>query len=52
LAKFSFNSIDINVGVSYYPSDGTDAQALINIADLDMIERRRTKALLTEDKAK
>lgn len=52
LTKFSFNPIDINVGISYYPSDGTDAQALINIADLDMIERRRTKALMAEDTTK
>ncbi len=39
LTKFNFIPIDINIGISYYPSDGTDVQALINIADLDMMER-------------
>lgn len=44
-AKYKPLPIDLSVGASYYPADGTDGQALINAADAAMFEMKRRRAL-------
>lgn len=43
ITKFGSIPVGLSIGVSYYPSDGTDGQALINIADHGMYEMKRKK---------
>ena len=44
VAEHSDVPAGLSIGVSYYPSDGIDAQALINIADNSMLEMKRSRA--------
>ncbi len=42
-SKYGVIPVGMSIGVSYYPSDGTDGQVLINIADQRMYEIKREK---------
>ncbi|WEK54071.1 MAG: sensor domain-containing diguanylate cyclase [Candidatus Cohnella colombiensis] len=42
--RFGNLPIGMSIGVSYFPSDGTDGQALINVADNAMFEMKRSRA--------
>lgn len=44
LSKYGALSLGMSIGVSYFPQDGTDGQALINIADNAMYEMKRSHA--------
>lgn len=43
LTKYGPLPVGLSVGVSYYPADGQDSQALINIADNAMFEMKRNR---------
>ncbi|WP_160499884.1 GGDEF domain-containing protein [Paenibacillus dendrobii] len=43
LSKYGDNPVGMSIGVSYYPADGRDGQALINIADHAMYEMKRSR---------
>lgn len=43
MARYGAVPIGLSVGVSYYPADGTDGQALINAADLAMYTMKRQR---------
>ncbi|MNN90661.1 Phytochrome-like protein cph2 [compost metagenome] len=42
MIKYGTTPVAMSIGVSYYPTDGKDGQALINIADNAMYEMKRS----------
>jgi diguanylate cyclase (GGDEF)-like protein len=42
IAKYGLTSVDLSMGISFYPEDGTEGQALINAADNAMYEMKRS----------
>ena len=45
ISKYGKLPVGMSIGVSYFPADGTDGQALINIADSEMYEMKRNRAI-------
>ncbi len=43
MSCYGANPVGMSIGVSYYPADGTDGQALINVADHAMYEMKRSR---------
>ncbi|MNZ50766.1 Phytochrome-like protein cph2 [compost metagenome] len=44
MIRYGTTPVAMSIGVSYYPTDGKDGQALINIADQAMYEMKRSHA--------
>lgn len=45
ISKYGKLPVGMSIGVSYFPKDGTEGQALINVADNEMYEMKRSRAI-------